>query len=166
MNGKTFPKVLVMILCFMLIVGTVPMTAFAAETEFVSETHDVFKSTKSTIAPGVTQSINYAYAKDGKQMVYYVATADITRDDVVVQTSYFKQHENGAMGMNKVTEQMAYAKEKYSNPEDEHFISEYYTPVVGVNASFYNMSTGQPSGTTYIDGVSLVQHHMITSLPF
>ena len=45
------------------------------------------------------QYINYAYAKDGKQMVYYVATADISRDDVVVQTSYLKQHENGVMGI-------------------------------------------------------------------
>lgn len=32
-------------------------------------------------------------------MVYYVATADISRDDVVVQTSYLKQHENGVMGI-------------------------------------------------------------------
>ena len=58
---------------------------------FVSETHDVFSHTESVIAPGVTQSINYAYAKDGKQMVYYVLTADVTRDDVVVQTSYKDQ---------------------------------------------------------------------------
>ena len=125
-----------------------------AETAFVSETHDVFKHTESTLAPGVEQYINYAYAKDGKQMVYYVATADITRDDVVVQTSYLKQHENGVMGMDKLTNQIAYANQKYSNPNDEHFISEYYNVVAGVNASFYNMTTGQPMGITYIDGVS------------
>ena len=121
---------------------------------FVSETHDVFKHTESTLAPGVEQYINYAYAKDGKQMVYYVATADITRDDVVVQTSYLKQHENGVMGMDKLTGQIAYANQKYSNPEDSQFISEYYNVVAGVNASFYNMTTGQPLGITYIDGVS------------
>ena len=122
--------------------------------DFTSETHDVFKHTESTLAPGVEQYINYAYAKDGKQMVYYVATADITRDDVVVQTSYFKQHENGVMGMEKLSNQIAYANQKYSNPEDSQFISEYYNVVAGVNASFYNMTTGQPMGTTYIDGVS------------
>ncbi len=119
-----------------------------------SETHTVFKNTESTLAPGVTQNIKYAYAADGKQMVYYVAKADITRDDVVVQTSYYKQYEDQAMGMAKLTDQMAYAKQKYSNPSDENFVSEYYTPVAGVNASFYNMSTGQPLGITYIDGVS------------
>lgn len=131
-----------------------PTAAFAAGTDYASETHDVFKHTESTLAPGVEQYINYAYAKDGKQMVYYVATADITRDDVVVQTSYLKQHENGIMGMEKLTNQMAYANGKYSNPDDAQFISEYYNVVAGVNASFYNMTTGQPMGITYIDGVS------------
>ena len=130
------------------------MALLNAETAFASETHDVFKHTESTLAPGVEQYINYAYAKDGKQMVYYVATADITRDDVVVQTSYLKQHENGVMGMDKLTNQIAYANQKYTNPNDEHFISEYYNVVAGVNASFYNMTTGQPMGITYIDGVS------------
>lgn len=129
------------------------MALLNAETAFASETHDVFKHTESTLAPGVEQYINYAYAKDGKQMVYYVATADITRDDVVVQTSYLKQHENGVMGMDKLTNQIAYANQKYTNPNDEHFISEYYNVVAGVNASFYNMTTGQPMGITYIDGV-------------
>ena len=69
--------------------------AASAASDYQSETHDVFKHTESTLAPGIEQSINYAYAKDGKQMVYYVATADVNRDDVVVQTSYLKQHENG-----------------------------------------------------------------------
>ena len=116
-------------------------------------THTVFKKVDSTLAPGVTQSIRYAYSADNKQMVYYIATADITRDDVIVQTSYFMQHEGGVMGMSKLTDQMAYAKEKYTNREDPLYISDYYAPVAGVNASFYNMSTGQPSGLTYIDGV-------------
>lgn len=87
-------------------------------------------------------------------MVYYVATADISRDDVVVQTFYLKQHENGVMGMDKLTNQIAYANQKYSDPSDPQYISEYYNVVAGVNASFYNMTTGQPMGITYIDGVS------------
>lgn len=119
-----------------------------------SETHTVFKNTQSTLAPGVTQNLKFAYAKDGKQMAYYIATADVTRDDVVVQTSYYKQHENGVMGMAKLTDQIAYANAKYTNPADPLYISDYYNVVAGANASFYNMSTGQPIGITYIDGVS------------
>ena len=158
--GKTrFKRLLSLLLCAMMVLSLMPSVAFAAETgstssEYTSETHDVFKHTESTLAPGVEQYINYAYAKDGKQMVYYVATADITRDDVVVQTSYLNQHEGGVLGMEKLTNQIAYANQKYSNPEDSQFISDYYNVVAGVNASFYNMTTGQPMGITYIDGVS------------
>lgn len=119
-----------------------------------SETHTVFKNTQSTLAPGVTQNIKYAYAADGKQMVYYIATADVTRDDVVVQSSYLKQYENKELGMSKLTEQAAYANQKYTNKDDALYISDYYNVVAGVNSSFYNMQTGQPLGITFIDGVS------------
>ena len=157
-KSKPSKKILVLVFCVMMFISIIPMSVFAAvgnyNKNYVPETHDVFRHTESTLAPGVEQYINYAYAKDGKQMVYYVATADITRDDVVVQTSYLKQHENGIMGMDKLTNQIAYANQKYTNPNDEHFISEYYNVVAGVNASFYNMTTGQPIGITFIDGVS------------
>ena len=154
-SHKLIRSFLAVILCVALTAGLMTFASSAAyNKDFVSETHDVFKSTSSTLAPGVEQYINYAYAKDGKQMVYYVATADITRDDVFVQSSYLKQHENGIMGMEKLTNQIAYANQKYSNPNDEHFISEHYNVVAGVNASFYNMTTGQPMGVTFIDGVS------------
>ena len=144
-----------LVLCVVMVAGLMSFTAFAAyNKDFVSETHDVFKHTESTLAPGVEQYINYAYSKDGKQMVYYVATADVTRDDVVIQSSYLKQHENGVMGMEKLTNQIAYANQKYSDPNDEQFISEHYNVVAGVNSSFYNMTTGQPMGITFIDGVS------------
>ena len=153
MKIKRFSKAMACILSACMILSSFTVAASAAS-DYKSETHDVFKHTESTLAPGIEQSINYAYAKDGKQMVYYVATADVNRDDVVVQTSYLKQHENGVMGMEKLTNQIAYANAKYSNPEDDKFISEYYNVVAGVNASFYNMTTGQPMGITYIDGVS------------
>ena len=153
MKIKRFSKAMACILSAYMILSSFTVAASAAS-DYQSETHDVFKHTESTLAPGIEQSINYAYAKDGKQMVYYVATADVNRDDVVVQTSYLKQHENGVMGMEKLTNQIAYANAKYSNPEDDKFISEYYNVVAGVNASFYNMTTGQPMGITYIDGVS------------
>ena len=113
MKGKKFPRALAIILSICMLLAMVPSAAFASVDGYVSETHDVFKSTETTIAPGVTQKINYAYAKDGKQMVYYVATADVTRDDVVIQTSYLNQHENGILGMEKLTKQMAYANAKH-----------------------------------------------------
>lgn len=99
-----FKQIFSFLLCVVLTISLIPGAVVAADTSggngsFVSETHDVFQHTESTLVPGVEQYTNYAYAKDGKQMVYYVATADISRDDVVVQTSYLKQHENGVMGI-------------------------------------------------------------------
>ena len=85
-------KALAGILCFVMIVAMLPGAALAAadnyNKDYVSETHDVFKHTEQTLAPGVTNYTNYAYSKDGKQMVYYVTTADLTRDDVIAQVAY------------------------------------------------------------------------------
>ena len=154
-KGKTPTKNLAFILSAMMLMSVIPVASFAAyNKEFVSETHDVYKSTSATLAPGVEQYINYAYAKDGNQMVYYVTVADISRDDVLVQTSYKDQYRSKVLGMSKLTDQVASANEYYSDPASPQFISEYYNVVAGVNASFYNMTTGQPIGITYIDGVS------------
>ena len=157
-KSKTPKKILALVLCVMMFISIIPMSVFAAvgnyNKDYVSDTHDVFKHTESTLAPGVEQYINYAYAKDGNQMVYYVTIADISRDDVVVQTSYKDQYRNKVLGMSKLTDQVASANAYYSDPTSPQFISEYYNVVAGVNASFYNMTTGQPMGITYIDGVS------------
>ncbi|MEE0914258.1 MAG: hypothetical protein U0L76_06685, partial [Ruminococcus sp.] len=85
---KLFSRFLVTVLIVCMCMSSLPITASAYDESFVSETHDVFSRTTSTIAPGVTQDICYAYAKDGNQMVYYVATADINRDDVNVYANY------------------------------------------------------------------------------
>jgi len=151
MQRKLMKKLTAFALALAMIIGIVPMNVFAYE----SETHETFKRTTSTIAPGVTQDVCYAYANDGKQMVYYVATADISRDDVIVQTSYKDQYVNGKFGMEKLTNQMAFADKLYTDPTSDRYISDYYKAVVGVNASFYNMQTGQPSGVTYLDGYAI-----------
>ncbi len=160
MGKNFFKKSVAIILAVAMLISALPLSIFATDVAtasegFVSETHDLFKSTTSTIAPGVTQTINYAYAKDGNQMVYYVAVADVNRDDVIVQTSYKEQYRDKKFGMEKLTEHMAFADTYYTDETNDKFISEYYKAVAGVNASFYNMTTGQPSGVTYLDGVQI-----------
>ena len=147
-----FNRVLAAGLCLVMLIGIFPIGSIAYNQNFVSQTHDVFKHTESTIAPGVEQYTNYAYAKDSKQMVYYVATADISRDDVIVQTAY-KDAQCTDFGMDKLTNQMAAANAKYSDKNNDAFISEYYQAVVGTNGDFYNMTTGQPTGAFVMDGV-------------
>ncbi len=160
-KSKIFSKVLAAVLVVMMLVSVLPMTVFAEianyQYDFESSTHAVFKHTEQNLAPGVTQYTNYAYNAQGKQMVYYVATADITRDDVLVQTSYKDQYSTKTFGMSKLSEQMNFANDYYSDASKsgDKFVSEYYSAVAGINASFYNMTTGQPSGRTVLDGVSI-----------
>ena len=152
---KTLSKVLAMVLCAMMLMSVIPMSVFAEienyNKDYQSETHTVFKHTEQTLAPGVTNYTNYAYAKDGKQMVYYVTTADLTRDDVVAQVAY-KDMQNDVYGMDKLSNMVACANEKYSDPTNPQFISEYYTVVSACNGDGYNMTTGEPSGVFIMGG--------------
>ena len=150
MKIKRFSKAMACVLSACMILSSFTVVASAAS-DYKSETHDVFKHTESTLAPGVEQSINYAYAKDGKQMVYYVATADISRDDVEVHSSY-KDAQCTEFGMDKLTNQMAAANAKYTNSENANY-NPYFVAVAGVNGDFYNMTTGQPSGAFVMDGI-------------
>lgn len=151
---KTPKRVLAVVLALVMALSVFSISASAYNANYQSETHTVFKHTEQTLAPGVEFYKNYAYAKaDGEQMVYYVTTADITRDDVIVQTSYKEQYKDGALGMQRLRDQVAFANDYYSDPDSPQFISEYYNVVSGCNASFYNMTTGQPTGVCFIDGV-------------
>ena len=153
MKTKAVTRVLAIALCLVMLLSAAPLTAFGYDASYESETHTVFRHTEQTLAPGVEYYNTYAYLNDGEQIVYYVATADISRDDVVVQTSYLNQYKDKQPGMSKLTEQIAFANEYYTDPENPLYLGENYTVVAGSNASFYNMQTGQPSGVCFVDGV-------------
>ena len=115
-----------------------------------NELYSVFSSKESTIAPGVTQQIKTATTADNKQLVYYIATADISREDVMVQANY-KDNQGAAWGMQRVQDQMEAAKANHDDPSDERYIPNY-NPVVGVNADLFNMVTGKPTGALVMEG--------------
>ena len=116
-------------------------------TEMDNEYYTVFSSDKSVLAPGIEQSINYAKTADGKQIVYYVATVDVTRDDVTIMANYKDNDPNKGWGYQRVEDQV---KAMVKNYEGRY---EYFTPVVATNADGYNMSTGEPGGLLVMDGV-------------
>ena len=150
-NQKHISRILAILMCVCMLAGMIPAGMATTNVDFVSETHDVVTRTSSTIAPGVTQDIVYAYAKDGKQMVYYVATADITRNDVDVYANY-KDNQNAEFGMQKLTEQMAAAQKRNTTDTTAPNYNPYYTVVAGTNGDFYNMSSGRPSGAFVMEG--------------
>ena len=125
--------------------------------------YSVFSSDTTTVAPGVTQTINYALTKDDKQIVYYIATADIAREDVSIHANYHANDPSQGWAMSRVSDQMAAAQKRHSDPSDTANYVEHYNAVVGVNADFYNMTTGAPGGALVMDGV---EYHGGTSENF
>lgn len=116
-----------------------------------------------TLAPGITQEIKTAISNTGTNMKYYIATADITRDDVHVYTNYssraniIKESRNGdkpTWNCKRVSDQAKEAQETYGNPDSELYIPNYNV-VASTNADGYDMTgteRGEPSGLLVMDG--------------
>ncbi len=108
--------------------------------------YSVFSTTSSVLAPGITQDIKYAMSADGKQMVYYVATVDVTRDDVTIMANYKDNDPSKGWGMQRVEDQVAALVKNHADVEN-------FTPVVATNGDGFNTSTGKPGGLLVMEGV-------------
>ncbi len=122
--------------------------------------YEEFSCETSVLAPGITQQIKMANSKiDGKQMVYYLVTADVTRDDVHVYTNYKDATPpdpdtdwDKVNNMQRVLDQANAAQAKYGDPESPEYI-ENYTVIASVNGTGFNMDNGKPAGLLVMDGV-------------
>ena len=133
-----------------------------AKGQLENDYYKVFSSSSSVLAPGIKQEIKMALTKDDKQIVYYLATADITRRDVNIYANY-NDNDGSSWKMARLTDQMNAAESKHTDPSDaEHYIPNY-SAVVGVNADFYNMSNGAPAGALVMEGV---EYHGVASENF
>jgi len=127
-----------------------------------NEYFQVFQTETSTLAPGIVQKINHATTADGKTMVYYTATGDITKGNVHVYANYHNNDPAGGWAMQRVIDQANCAQEKYGNPESEHYI-ENYNVIASINGAGYDMYTGEPSGILVMNGV---EYHPISANGF
>ncbi len=118
-----------------------------------TDIYSVFSSTTSNLAPGVVQKINYALDSNKKQMVYYTAEIDLSREDLNIYANY-NNNDASTWAMAKVSDQVAAAQKKHSNPEDKENYIPNYNAVVSTNATFYDMSTGEPTGLFTMGGVT------------
>ncbi len=157
MKHKFFQKAISTLLVSTFALGLMPMTVFASESEIaaVSESEEIttYQSFESTLAPGITQTVNSGYAADGKLINYYIAIADINREDVGVQASY-KDAQCETLGMSKMTDQAAAMNAKHTNADDADNYIPHYAVVAGVNGDGYNTGTAMPSGAHVMNGVS------------
>ena len=112
----------------------------------------VFSSETSTLAPGITQQISKATTTDGKQVVYYTATADVTSPYVHVYANYKDNDPSLGWGMQRVRDQANAAQAKYGDPNSALYIPNYNV-IAAVNGAGYNMTTGEPGGVLMMGGV-------------
>ncbi len=119
---------------------------------------EVISSERSTLAPGITQTLYKGTSADGKNMSYYIATCDVTRDDVNVYANYstrpVEKDEDGnyKWNMMRVLEQAENAQNKYGDPENEEYIPNFNV-VAAINAGGYDMSDGTPGGLLVMDSI-------------
>ena len=123
------------------------------EEEMDNEYYSVFSSTSSILAPGIEQTIRYATTADKKQIVYYVATVDVTRDDVTIMANYRNNDPSKGWGMQRVQDQANALLKKHTDPSDPENYIENFNVIVATNADGYNMSTGKPGGLLVMEGV-------------
>ncbi len=112
----------------------------------------IFSSESVNLAPGINQQTKMATTADGKQIVYYLATADLTREDVNLYANYHNNDPSQGWAMQRVMDQAYAAEERHSDPATEHYI-ENYNVIAAVNGSGFNMATGEPSGILVMEGV-------------
>ena len=110
--------------------------------------YTVFSNEHSILAPGIEQDINYAQTVDGKQIVYYVATVDVTRKDVEILVNYNNNAapQGNNIGLQSVADQV---KALVKNNADK----ENFYPIVATNGAGYNITNGTPAGLVVMQGV-------------
>jgi len=117
-----------------------------------NEYFTVFSDESSVLAPGITQQKKLATTADDKQIAFYIATADLRRDDVNVYANYNENDPAAGWAMARVLDQANAAQAKYGDPESDLYI-ENYNVITSINGDGYNMSTGEPGGLLVMGGV-------------
>ena len=141
-KSKISTRVLAFVLCIMMFVGIVPMTAFAAEVPMPTGMTKV-SDEEQTLAPGITQNEVVFYDHNNRKQRMFLVTADLSVDTVSVETSYYND-QGSIWGLQRLTDQVAAAEANHAG--------ENYKVVAGINAAFFNTSTGQPGGAFAING--------------
>ena len=124
--------------------------------DFVEQNENIYytvvSNEKTTLVSGVTQETLKAQTSDGKQIVYYLATADLSNPYVNVHINYKDNDPTKGWGMQSVRDQAHAAEARHGDPSNGLYIPNYNV-VVAVNGAGYNMTTGVPSGLLVMEGV-------------
>lgn len=159
-------KAAAFLLAAALLVQGLPLSAFAAGTSqgfspgkelFEGEegqTRQYVSETAYDLAPGVTEYVTYTNVKDGtNQNIDYFCEVDLSQAKIMAGYSGMENIlENQTINwrMQTVSDQVKDAQAYFTRTE-QYADS---TIVAALNADYYNMATGQPTGALIIDGKS------------
>ena len=159
-------KAAAFLLAAALLVQGLPLSAFAAGTSqgfspgkelFVGEegqARQYVSETAYDLAPGVTEYVTYTNVKDGtNQNIDYFCEVDLSQAKIMAGYSGMENIlENQTINwrMQTVSDQVKDAQAYFTRTE-QYADS---TIVAALNADYYNMATGQPTGALIIDGKS------------
>ena len=115
--------------------------------------YTVTGSEKTTLSEGITLERLSAQSADNKQMLYYLATADVSNPYVNVYVNYKDNDPTKGWGMQRVRDQVHAAEARHSDPGNTATYIPNYDVIVGLNGAGYNMSTGEPAGLLMMEGV-------------
>ena len=147
-------RALAMVLAIVMICCMLPLSVFA--TEAVNAKLTTASTKVSALAPGVTETEVVAYDKNGDRISYFVVNANIASNpDVQIKANYHDNDNTGVWGKASVIEQANAATAKRG-----------YNVVATTNASYYNVSTGQPSGGFVMEGININGDGAGNSYPF
>ena len=159
-------KAAAFLLAAALLVQGLPLSAFAAQVSqgfspgkelFIGEegqTRQYVSETAYDLAPGVTEYVTYTNVKDGtNQNIDYFCEVDLSQAKIMAGYSGMENIlENQTINwrMQTVSDQVKDAQAYFTRAE-QYADS---TIVAALNADYYNMATGQPTGALIIDGKS------------
>ena len=143
--------------------------------DYVEDVENTFYTVTSSefadLAPGITREIKTAELTDGRKLRYYIATSDITRDDVNLYVNYYNrpvdkdEDGNYIWQLTPVLEQAQAAQEKFGSPELRDPVTgkmvanpdyiENYNVIVSTNTDGFKMTgeeAGRPGGLVVMNG--------------
>ena len=138
-------KLLAVALVVLMIVSVLPVSAFAASmSDALSDAgYTIVSDDETTLAPGITMNEVVMYDSNGDRVEMYVTTSDTSVDTVKFYANY-KDNQCATWGMQTLSEQVAAIEANYEEP---------FKVVAGLNASYYNTTTGAPTGAFVMEGV-------------
>ncbi len=149
-------KFIAAVLAVLMLVSLIPMSMIATSAAVVlPDDMTIVEDSESTLAPGITENKMVVYDKDNNRVEMFVAVADTSVDTVGIYANYL-DNQNQVYGMQKTTDQVA----AFEANHPDHNV------VVAINASYFNTSTGKPTGTFVMEGIDVTNTSEGNNYPF